>query len=109
MRSSGLYTALLCSLAASTNAIVHEKLAAVPTGWQHVEDAGSDHQISLSIALARKNLDQLESKLKDLSTPGESQYGQWLDQEDVDALFPVASDEAVISWLRSANITHIAR
>ncbi|GKZ23232.1 vesicle formation at the endoplasmic reticulum [Aspergillus brasiliensis] len=109
MRSSGLYTALLCSLAASTNAIVHEKLAAVPSGWQHVEDAGSDHQISLSIALARKNLDQLESKLKELSTPGESQYGQWLDQEDVDALFPVASDEAVISWLRSANITHIAR
>ncbi|RAK98507.1 S53 family peptidase [Aspergillus ibericus CBS 121593] len=109
MRSSGLYTALLCSLAASTNAVVHEKLAAVPSGWHHLEDAGADHQVSLSIALARKNLDQLESKLKAVSTPREAQYGQWLDQEDVDTLFPVASDKAVISWLRSANITHIAR
>ncbi|PWY88185.1 subtilisin-like protein [Aspergillus heteromorphus CBS 117.55] len=109
MRSSGLYAALLGSLAASTHAIVHEKLAAVPFGWHHVEDAGDSHQISLSIALARQNLDQLESKLKAVSTPGAAQYGQWLDQEDVDTLFPVASDKAVIEWLRSANITHIAR
>ena len=109
MRSSGLYTALLCSLATSTNAVVHEKLPAVPLGWHHLEDAGADHQVSLSIALARQNLDQLESKLKAVSTPGAPQYGQWLDQEDVDALFPVASDEAVVSWLRSANIHHISR
>ncbi|PYH89373.1 hypothetical protein BO71DRAFT_110284 [Aspergillus ellipticus CBS 707.79] len=109
MRSSGLYAALLGSLAASTNAVVHEKLAAVPYGWHHVEDAGDNHQVSLSIALARQNLDQLETKLKAVSTPGQAQYGQWLDQEDIDSLFPVASDKAVISWLRSANITHIAR
>ncbi|PYH45974.1 S53 family peptidase [Aspergillus saccharolyticus JOP 1030-1] len=109
MHTNGLYTALLCSLAASAQAVVHEKLAAVPSSWSYLEDAADGNTISLSIALTRQNLDKLEAKLTALATPGESQYGQWLDLEDINKEFPVSSADAVISWLRNANITQISQ
>lgn len=65
--------------------------------------------MSLSIALNRKNLDQLESTLTKLSTPGNAEYGQWLDQKDVETMFPAVDDAPVVSWLRNAGIRHIAR
>ncbi|PYI35417.1 subtilisin-like protein [Aspergillus indologenus CBS 114.80] len=109
MHTNGLYTALLCSLAASAQAVVHEKLAAVPASWTYLEDAAQGNTISLSIALNRQNLDKLQAKLTALATPGEAQYGQWLDLEDINKEFPVANADAVVSWLRSANITQISQ
>ncbi|GIC90514.1 S53 family peptidase [Aspergillus udagawae] len=109
MLSSTLYAGLLCSLAAPAFGVVHEKLSAVPSGWTLVKDASESDTITLSVALARQNLDQLESKLTTLATPGNAEYGQWLDQSDIESLFPTASDDDVIQWLKDAGITQVSR
>ncbi|KAE8138941.1 peptidase S8/S53 domain-containing protein [Aspergillus pseudotamarii] len=109
MRSSFLLAGVFGSLATPALAIVHEKITAVPNGWSLVKHAPESDQITLSIALARQNLDQLETKLTALSTPGNAEYGQWLDQSGIETLFPTASDEAVLRWLKNAGVTHVSR
>ncbi|KAH2247872.1 vesicle formation at the endoplasmic reticulum [Aspergillus fumigatus] len=109
MLSSTLYAGWLLSLAAPALCVVHEKLSAVPSGWTLIEDASESDTITLSIALARQNLDQLESKLTTLATPGNAEYGKWLDQSDIESLFPTASDDAVLQWLKAAGITQVSR
>lgn len=86
---------------------VHEQLAAVPRGWTLVGTPDESTAITLSVALAYQNLDQLESALLAVSTPGNAKYGQHLDVDDVNALFPPASDTAVLSWLQGAGISSI--
>ncbi|KAI9927087.1 hypothetical protein ASPWEDRAFT_46570 [Aspergillus wentii DTO 134E9] len=107
MRSSTLLGALF--LVVPSLAVVHEHLASVPSGWKRISNAPKSDKIVLSIALARQNLDQLESKLAALSTPGEEQYGQWMDQKDVDEAFPTSNDDDVMEWLKAAGISHIHR
>jgi tripeptidyl-peptidase-1 len=65
--------------------------------------------MALSIALSRQNLDQLESKLTKLSTPGSAEYGQWLEKHEIDAQFPVVDDASVVKWLKSGGISTFAR
>lgn len=98
---------LLCQLALPALGVVHEQLASVPSGWTKVEDAHASTPISLKIALQYQNLDQLESELIAVSTPGNPEYGKHLDLEDLNALFPPADDKPVISWLKEAGISHI--
>ena len=69
-----LYAVLLSKLALASLAVVHEELATVPFGWKEVGKPDANTQITLSIALAQQNLDQLESKLMSVSTPGSEQY-----------------------------------
>ncbi|KAJ5653314.1 hypothetical protein N7490_000317 [Penicillium lividum] len=106
---STVYTGLLCTLAAPAMGVVWESLSGgVPSTWSLV-DTPSDSTMSLSISLSRKNIDQLQSTLAKVSTPGESEYGQWLEKDDVDSQFPVVSDAPVVSWLKSAGITSYTR
>lgn len=95
---------LLCQLALPTLAVTHEALAAVPAGWKLSQQPAADTQISLSVALVQQNLDQLESKLLAVSTPGHPQYGQYLDVEDIGAQFPSVAATNVVAWLKSAGI-----
>lgn len=79
---------------------------AVPAGYEALETSGTS-TTTFTIALALNNLDQLESKLLAVSTPGSSEYGQYLDVDGVEALFG-PTDEAVSSvttWLKSAGVT----
>lgn len=102
---STIYTGLLCTLAAPAMGVVWESLSGgVPSTWSLV-DTPSDSTMSLAISLSRKNIDQLQSTLTKVSTPGESEYGQWLEKADVDSQFPVVSETPVVNWLKSANIT----
>lgn len=87
--------------------VVHEHLAAVPSGWTLVEEPEDSTLISLSVALVQQNLDQLESKLSAVSTPGHSQYGQYLDADDIKTQFPSVSDTEVIAWLKSGGVSEI--
>lgn len=100
---------LLGQLALPALAVVHERLAAVPSGWSLVQEADASTPISLSIGLVQQNLDQLEDKLRSVSTPGSPDYGKWLDHDDVKALFPVVNDSNVVAWLQSAGISDIHR
>jgi tripeptidyl-peptidase-1 len=104
------YTGLLCTLAAPALGVVWESLAGgVPGSWSLVDKPSSGSTMALSIALSRQNLDQLESKVTKLSTPGQAEYGQWLDKSDIDTQFPVVDDTAVVKWLKSAGISNVAR
>lgn len=107
MRSTVL-AGLLCSLAAPGLCAVWESTR-VPNAWSLVDKPSRESTMSLSIALSRKNLDQLEATLTKVSTPGSSEYGQWLDNKDIEKLFPVVDDAPVVSWLKNAGISHISR
>lgn len=98
--------ALCAALALPAFAAVHEQLAALPAGWTEVAAPDSNTIMSFSIGLQQQNIDQLESKLMAVSTPGSPQYGQHLDMDDVSALFRPTADStaAVQSWLTGAGI-----
>ncbi|KAF3390198.1 Tripeptidyl-peptidase sed4 [Penicillium rolfsii] len=107
---SNVYAGLLCALAGQSMAVVWESLAGgVPSTWSLLEKPSADSTMTLSIALTRQNLDQLESKLTKLSTPGQASYGQWLSKDEIDTHFPVVDDAPVLSWLKNAGISSIAR
>ncbi|KAF4980394.1 hypothetical protein FZEAL_3587, partial [Fusarium zealandicum] len=55
-----------------------------------------------------QNIDQLESKLLDLSTPGNGNYGQWMSDKEVNALFAPSKKaiSSVTSWLKSNGVKH---
>ena len=106
-----LRTTVQClALAPVALAAVFEQMAAAPrSGWTVMKKppAKSDTQI-FTIALAMQNLDQLESKLLSVSTPGSPAYGQFMDGDQVAAAF-APSREAVSSvtgWLKSNRISH---
>lgn len=107
MRSAFL-AGLLCSLATPGFCAVWEKTR-VPDTWSLIDKPSRESTMSLSIALTRKNLDRLDATLAKLSTPGHAEYGQWLEKEDIEKLFPVADHRPVVSWLRGAGISHISR
>ncbi|PWY81320.1 tripeptidyl peptidase A [Aspergillus eucalypticola CBS 122712] len=87
--------------------VVLETIKSVPSDWKLVEAADTSSTISLSVALARQNLDQLEEKLLAVSTPGKDTYGQFLDLDDINEQFPLADDAAVVSWLKENGVTKI--
>ncbi|CAG8366934.1 unnamed protein product [Penicillium salamii] len=104
-----IYTGVLCALAAPAMGMVLENLpGGVPNGWLYVNEPSDNSTISLSIALWRQNLDQLESKLSNLSTPGSAEYGKWLEKDDIDLQFPIVDNAPVVKWLQQAGISKIA-
>ncbi|KAM0327887.1 hypothetical protein ACHAPQ_007236 [Fusarium lateritium] len=82
--------------------------ARAPKGW-HVEDnlrlAGEKQQV-FSIALTMQNVDQLESKLLDLSSPDSANYGQWLSHDDLVSTFSPSTQavSSVTKWLKSNGV-----
>lgn len=86
--------------------VLHEQVSTIPSGWSFTSAPDKDAQIVLQVALAQQNIDQLESRLSSISTPGSSSYGQYLDHGDIDALFGPsdASKNAVKAWLSSSGI-----
>lgn len=89
--------------------VLHEQVSNIPAGWSLSSAPAEDTQVVLQVALAQRNIDQLESRLSSVSTPGSSSYGQYLDQDDIDSLFGPsdASKNAVKAWLSSSGIdTH---
>ena len=110
MVSKTAICAAVLSHALPALAAVHEQLAALPAGWTEIGAPDASSAISFSIGLAQQNLDQLESKLMAVSTPGNAEYGQHLDMDDVNAMFaPTAeANTAVKSWLSSAGISKVS-
>ncbi|KAM0819204.1 putative Tripeptidyl-peptidase 0.0 [Seiridium cardinale] len=67
--------------------------------------------MTLSIGLTLENIDQLEEKLKAVSTPGSPDYGKYLDRDQIEALFHPSNDAygTVTSWLKDAGVEHISQ
>lgn len=95
-------------LATPAFAAVHERLAVLPKGWTHVGTPAESQTVILQIGLAQQNLDQLESKIYAVSTPGSPSYGQFMDADAVaDMLAPSSDAEpAVLAWLKRAGVTN---
>ncbi|KAE8441856.1 hypothetical protein EG329_004211 [Mollisiaceae sp. DMI_Dod_QoI] len=95
--------------AVPASAAIHEKLAAVPAGWTHASTPDANTAISLTIGLAQQNIDQLQSKLLAVSTPGNAEYGQHMDADEVNAFFAPdpAGVHAVQNWLGGAGVSQI--
>jgi tripeptidyl-peptidase-1 len=101
-----LFAATLFALPIVKALVLHEQVHTVPAGWSLSSAPDNDTQIVLQVALAQQNIDQLESRLSSVSTPGSSSYGQYLDLGDINALFSPsdASKNAVTAWLNSSGI-----
>lgn len=104
-----LALAQLNPVLAASALVSHEALAALPSGWDKVSTPAADTNIQLSVALTLQNIEQLQSHLQSVSTPGSSGYGQYLDSDDIAAQYGPsdASVEAVTNWLKEAGITDI--
>lgn len=104
-----LALAQLNPVLAASALVSHEALAAVPLGWNKVSTPAADTNIQLSVALTLENIEQLESHLQSVSTPGSASYGHYLDSDDLAAQYGPsdASVEAVTNWLKEAGITQI--
>ncbi|CRG89939.1 tripeptidyl-peptidase I [Talaromyces islandicus] len=106
---AGLLAQLAAPVLGAAALTTHESLISLPHGWSHDNQPESDAPIQLSIALTLQNIDQLESKLKSVSTPGGASYGQYLDESEITSQFGPsdASVEAVTNWLKEAGISAI--
>ena len=100
---------LWLTLASPTLATVHEQLASVPTGWTQIGTPADTDILVLQIGLQESNLDQLESMIYAVSTPGSSSYGNYMDGDAVAAMLQPSIDanSAVLDWLKGAGVTDV--
>ncbi|KAI3337037.1 Pro-kumamolisin [Xylariaceae sp. AK1471] len=107
-KRSRILLAYLASFAAPVLSAVQSRVFLSNT-VSRVSLPTESQMMTLQIGLALKNIDSLEAKLKELSTPGSPNYGKWLTKEEVDALFPPTdrASAAVTSWLRSYGVERI--
>ncbi|KAJ7894410.1 family S53 protease-like protein [Mycena olivaceomarginata] len=69
--------------AVSGRVVVHESRAAAPAPFVPLGRAPADQELTLRIALASNNIAGLEERLLSISTPGSSEFRQWLSMEEV--------------------------
>lgn len=70
----------------SRNLVVHERRGAVPDGFTTGSAAPPNQTLNLRVALVNSDISGLESKLYDVSTPGNSNYGKHLSKDEVCSL-----------------------
>ena len=104
--SFALFIQLLVPL---IHAAVHENLAATPSGWSQAGTPPQEELMILQVALQQQNLDKLESAIYDVSTPGSSSYGQFMEGEEVSAMIAPVSEAApaVEAWLKAGGVQDI--
>ena len=98
------------AIPAVANLTPHEYLASVPSGWSQATNLPeADTSIHLSISVTLQNMESLASALKNISTPGESTYGQYQHVDEVLSRFgpAKASTDAVLSWLNDSGISSV--
>ncbi|KAJ7731311.1 family S53 protease-like protein [Mycena maculata] len=99
----------LLSLVAAASAgtlVLHENRAAVPGGFVSQGPATASDIISLRVALASNNVAGLEAKLTSLSTPGSSEFRQWLSMDEVKA-FVAPSSETISAFNAFASANNL--
>jgi tripeptidyl-peptidase-1 len=62
---------------------VLEKRDNPPDGFSRIGSSPADKILSLRLALAQNDISGLHDTVYDVSTPGNSRYGQYLSQEEV--------------------------
>lgn len=77
----------------------------LPSHVRMLSVAEESEKLTLSVSLQLQNLTLLEGRLKAVSTPGSSEYGKYLDADEVAALFPPSPESraAVLKWLNETE------
>ncbi|KAJ7142266.1 family S53 protease-like protein [Mycena epipterygia] len=94
----------LVVVASAGTMVLHERRAAVPSGFVRQGTAAANDTITLRVALTSNNVAGLQEKLRSISTPGNSEFRQWLSMDEVKA-FAEPSSETVSAFntFASAN------
>ncbi|KAF8142713.1 family S53 protease-like protein [Mycena galopus ATCC 62051] len=92
------------SLTAVSAMVVIESRQAAPNGFVSQGSAPASDVLTLRFALASNNLAGLEAKLGPISTPGNSEFRQWLSKDEVKAFVqPSAETVSAFNAFASAN------
>ena len=88
---------------------IHKKIPTAPNGWTHCGRPDVNKPMTLQIGLKQQNLDQLESRLYEVSTPDHPDYGNHLQGHDVEAMVRPKKESytAVLAWLKSEGVTQV--
>ena len=99
---------ILFSLVVSTRAAYIEQLSALPNGWTQVGTPADSDTMALQIGLQQENLDQLDSMIYSVSTPGSDSYGKYMEGDEVTAMLQPSSEanSAVLAWLEGAGVSN---
>ncbi|KAJ6471242.1 subtilisin-like protein [Mycena vitilis] len=105
MGLSKLLTLLsIVAAAAAGDFVLHEHRAAAPGGFVNKGAAPANDLLTLRVALASDDLAGLEAKLASISTPGSSEFRQWLSKDEVKAFVqPSTETVAAFNAFASAN------
>ncbi|KAF7360825.1 Family S53 protease-like protein [Mycena sanguinolenta] len=88
----------------ATPMVLHEQRAESPAGFVRVGAAPASEMITLRVGLKSNNLAGLEEQLKSISTPGSSNFRQWLSMDDVKSYTqPSADTVSAFNAFASAN------
>ncbi|KAK7045080.1 family S53 protease-like protein [Favolaschia claudopus] len=96
---------LSIALAVSAGSLVlHEHRPQAPAGFSSQGPTADSHMLTLRFGLASNNIAGLQEKLLSVSTPGNSDFRQWLSQDEIKA-FVAPSSDAVTAFnsFASAN------
>ncbi|KAJ7731325.1 family S53 protease-like protein [Mycena maculata] len=90
--------------ASAVNTVLHESRAAAPSSFVSQGAAPADDMLTLRVALAPNNIAGLEAKLMSVSTPGSSEFRQWLSMEEVKTFVEPSSETvSVFNAFAAAN------
>lgn len=89
-------------------AAIHERSTA--RNWKQVATPSDDTPITLRIGLREQNLDQLEALIYAVSTPGSSEYGRYMEDNQLKELLQPSelSEMAVTAWLQENGIDRVS-
>jgi tripeptidyl-peptidase-1 len=114
MRSGVIFRASLLASSSAWSLVDGAKLmsqrTSLPASVKVANIPSGDQIMTLQVALAFQNINQLEETLKAVSTPSSPDYGKYLDAEQVNEMFnpSPASRDAVMAWLKDSGVTDIA-
>ncbi|KAJ6460013.1 subtilisin-like protein [Mycena sanguinolenta] len=99
-----LLTCLSITALSAGRLVVHESRAIAPLGFVSGGAASADDMLTLRAALASNNVAGLQDRLMTLSTPGSSDFHQWLSMDEVKSFVqPSPETLAAFTTWASAN------
>lgn len=98
------WTLILGAQAIAT--IILEQVDQLPKGWSYYGPASGDDPITIYVALAQPKLDDLATRLLQISDPSSESYGFHLTREEVQTYRepPTGSIDSVLDWLNASGI-----
>ncbi len=101
-----LSAAMLTLAAPGAFGAFHQHHGATPSGWTAAK-VKPQTTSTFTLALTMQNIDQLESLLVAVSTPGNPQYGKFQDDGTLKSFFAPSQQavDSVTDWLKSSGIT----